>query len=561
MSAPPSTPHSAPAPEAPPAAKKRAPKPPPEEEAGFDPAAFARQRGVWWHAKKNTYFMKGADGGWVPRTRGDFTTMMEAEGLRTGTTLAPTGDVERVMLCVQETRRIAEVMNLAGHVPGVEMIRGARILIEEGPDLIPPVPGAWPLLEGLFRNLFCLPVETEAIPAAWRMLDEKTRDFKREREIWNLLCRPAGPDLTFPGEDPAKFYFDQRPVVFAWLKLSMEVLYRRAALGEKGLRIMRNGQALAIAGPPKGGKSLLFTQVIAKLFGNRMSDAAKYLVGKTTFNGNLFGSELLMLSDTPLSNKMDDRNTLGDGIKRVVAEQWHAWEGKGKDARDQLNPIWRLVIGLNDDANNIRTLPPFTVDGVGDKIHLLHASARKMPMPTTSLDEYLAFSDALAAELPHFVHWLLEEHTIPECLLGSRFGMRTIQAPDLMQEMFEESPTGELLELIDLARWVRSGDQLTLWEMTERENDSGNSALGTVQCLKLKDGSNGPPILWQGSALDLKHVLSADGCSVQREAIQLFKFNKPDRLLSRLAKEDNTRVEPHRTNKQRQWRLAVLPEA
>lgn len=522
------------------------------DEEVFDVMLFVRQRNIWWLGGKGSgYFMPGPDGRWMQLNRQELVLWLQAEGLPVGSPNEPIREVERVLLCVQGHRQLSGVMNLAGHMPGVEIIRGARVLIREGPALLTPVRGDFPLITRLMEGLFCLPLETGGMPAAWRLLLRGDRNHDLERQVWQVLCREV-PAVESEPDGKKRWVFDQRAVVFAWLKLALEVYYRRAA-GE--LEAKRNGQALAIAGPPQGGKSLFFSYVVAPLLGNRMSSAAKYLTGKTSFNANLFQSELLVLSDTPLSNKMEDRNTLGDGIKNVVAEQWHAWEGKGKDAVDQLDPIWRLIIGLNDDQNNIRTLPPFSVEGVGDKIHLLHASSGEMPMPTTTLDEYLAFGRALARELPAFAHYLMHEYVIPAPLLGSRFGMITIQSPDLMREMFEESPSGELLELLDMARWTAGGEEYAYWQWVDRMVDGGNSAHGKVECLRVQGDQ--VPICWQGSALDLKHLLTEDACNVHREAQQLFKFNKPERLLGRLAKEESTRVKQHRTNLQRQWRISV----
>ena len=518
-----------------------------KKKSGMDAGEYVDRKGIWWLAKGNQFWMRGPDNRWMMLNEGAMSRWLESDGLRCGTAAEPIAEVERVMLFTQGNRQLAGVMNLAGHVSGVEEIRGARILIKEGPALLEPRKGEWPLVARLMENLFCLELENGEQPAAFRLLEDGvggTRNVEKEAAVWAVLCR----QMKLTGEDAEGWYFDQRVVVYAWLKLSLEVYYARAA---GNLKAMRNGQALAIAGPPKGGKSLLFSYVIAPILGNRMSNAAKFLQGKTQFNGNLFGSELLLLSDTPLSTKMEDRNTLGDGIKMIAAEQWHAGEQKGKDAIDQLNPIWRLLIGLNDDEQNIRTLPPFSVEGVGDKIHLLHAWKRPMPVPTTTLAEYLAFGEALSKELPAFVHWLMHEFEIPEPMRGSRFGMITIQSPDLMRAMFEESPSGEMMDLISAARWQHEGRRLSLWQYAQACTDDNITSAGEAHVC------GGLPVLWIGGAMDLKHSLCADNCSVHREAQGLFKFHKPERLLGRLAKEETSRVKQYRTNTARLWKISV----
>lgn len=505
--------------------------------------------------------MRGPSGNWMGLGKEDLRMWMEAEGLRSGTASEPTQEAEKVMCWVQDNRQLAGVMNLAGHFSGVEMIRGARILIREGPALLELKKGPWPLLAEVLAKLFCLPLEGPEQPALWKLYTKKGRDLLLERTAWRGLVKKCGDGEAVSAElgDGRPYVYDQRDVIFTWLQLYLEVLYQRR---DGDLRAMRNGQAVVIAGPRDGGKSLLIDYVLAPILGNRMAAAAKFLTGKTQFNKNLFGAELLVLADTPLSTKIEDRNALGDGIRSVVANQWHAWEGKGKDAIDQLNPIWRQITLMNDDANNIRTLPPFSAEGIGDKIHVIHTCSRDMPMPTTSLAEYIAFGEAIQAELPAFLYFLMNEYTPPEWLRGGRFGMHTIQAPDIMREIFEESPSGELFDLVEVARWTPSAAavcrEMDLWDFARWEEGRGEPA-GTVKTCKTPDGETEYPLYWEGSGLDLKQLMQREECTVQKEAEALFKHYKPERLLSRLAKEKPERVEYYRRNNRRLWRIMVPP--
>jgi hypothetical protein len=530
----------------------------------FSATKYAETHGIWWFAQKNQFWKRGTGGEWMRLTEGNLRQELEADGLRSGTLADPTGEVEKVLIITRNQRQLDGVMELAGHFAGVEMIGRNRVLVPRGPRFLTPRKGDWPLIAKLMENLFCLPVDGPEQPVSWQIpVKKKARDHALEAAVWKLLCHEMDIDGA------VQWVFDQRLVVYVWLRLTLEIFRRREPRPGHApeYTARRNGQALAMAGPKDGGKSLLFSFILTPLLGGRMANAAKFLTGQTQFNGNLFGSELLILSDTPLSQKMDDRNALGDGIRMVVGEQWHAWEGKGKDAMDQLDPIWRLVIAMNDDANNLRTLPPFNVEGVPDKITLLHTCSRDMPVRTTTTQEYMDFGEALVAELPAFLHYLEHELVIPDCLTGGRFGMITVHAPDLMQELFEESETGRLLELLSLARWVpdeATGHRYDLWRYVHRMHSGGSVKYGEVKMVSA--GGEMVPAWWEGSAVDLKHLLTADGkkdteCTLHREASDLFKFHRPERLLARLAKEEPLRVEPHRTKSARLWRIGPPPSA
>lgn len=65
-----------------------------------------------------------------------------------------------------------------------------------------------------------------------------------------------------------------------------------------------------------------------------------------------------------------------------------------------------------------------------------------MPMPTNTPRDQEAFWETLQAELPAFVQFL-EEHTIPEALRDTRFGICTYHHPDLLHRSCQ-GPEGVL---------------------------------------------------------------------------------------------------------------------
>jgi hypothetical protein len=63
-----------------------------------------------------------------------------------------------------------------------------------------------------------------------------------------------------------------------------------------------------------------------------------------------------------------------------------------------------------------------------------------MPMPAESAEEKEKFWQTLTAEIPAFLHWLINDFTIEESWRDTRFGIKTFQHPTLMTELEELSP-------------------------------------------------------------------------------------------------------------------------
>jgi hypothetical protein len=515
----------------------------------FDPGYWADKWQIWWlNERGGGYFMPDPQRGeWMCLTESNLERWLQYYGLAKGNSMEPIRDVERVLLWVQSNRKLDAVLNIAGHRSGVVSVRTLKVLVRKGPNLMPQMPGDWSMLRTMMEGFFHLPIDGPEMPSAFKVyLKGPDRDHKRELAIWKTLIR----EVEYC-EDPAHEYpvvekrwiFDQTPIFYGWLKLALEVYYRRAA----GEDVMRNGQGLVIAGKPDGGKSLLQQYIITPLLGGRMAKPDDFLTGSTNFNSELFASEHLAMGDSPLSTKMEDRLRFGEFIKMIVAEQWHRFHPKGRDAMI-VNPVWRLSISINDDQDNLRSLPPIK-EGVADKIHLLHANAAEMPMKTTTLDEYRAFGRRLEEELPAFAHWLMTEFQLPDVLESGRFGMISIQAPDLMRELFEDSPSGEFLELLDAARWEIMGERVSLWRWVASRAD------------EVKHGDvDSAEAVWTGSAHELKALLTSDDCSVAGDIRGMLKMQRIDRILGRLKKEEPLRVEQHRTKTARLWRIARPPQ-
>ena len=129
----------------------------------------------------------------------------------------------------------------------------------------------------------------------------------------------------------------QRHTLFAWIKGSVEAL--RAGK-------MKEAQALAMAGPPQSGKSLL-QRLLTHLLGGRECKPFLFLAGKTPFNAELFEAEHLTLEDEHMSRKLHDRLALGAAIKAIVANEAHHCHPELAESLHGLSPASALL-GLID---------------------------------------------------------------------------------------------------------------------------------------------------------------------------------------------------------------------
>ena len=109
----------------------------------------------------------------------------------------------------------------------------------------------------------------------------------------------------------------------------------------------RPGQALVLAGPVACGKTQLIKQVIVPAMGGREAKPYRYLTGKTGFNSDLLGAEVLVIDDEAASTRIENRRALGEGIKQTLFASSVRIEGKFRIGFD-FAPLWRIVIAVND---------------------------------------------------------------------------------------------------------------------------------------------------------------------------------------------------------------------
>ncbi len=324
---------------------------------------------------------------------------------RTGAGLA---EADECILNIQERQNVAYAASLAGRPAGIYRMDNQLVLATDSPSFVEPAAGEWPVLSQLIEGML------------------------RTQEM------------------------DQTPYLYGWLKIALEALRQQTWAA---------GQLLALAGPVKGGKSLL-QSVITLLLGGRSAYPYQFMTGETTFNADLFRAEHLVVDDQAESTDYRARRAFTAHIKQITASRQQRCHPK-HGTPVTLEPLWRLSISLNDEPERLLVIPPLTED-LADKVMLLKVLSQPMPMPTNTPREKEAFWAALRSELPAFVQFL-DDYSIPEALRNSRFGIDTYHHPDLLYRLQETAPEARLLELVDGVRfgiqdsnpWNGTASQLT----------------------------------------------------------------------------------------------------
>ena len=217
------------------------------------------------------------------------------------------------------------------------------------------------------------------------------------------------------------------------------------------------GHTLVISGAVGGGKSLGIEQVFRPLLGG-VADAERAMCRDNQFNSDLIGAELLLIDDADLSRKMEDRRSFGKKIKGLTASSGSvSCHPKGVDAFT-LNPLWRLVIAINDTEDDLGCMPPLgenEEDTIGDKIVMLKCHKHQLPF-VGDPQQYSKIASMIEAEIAAFAYFI-DNYEIPEEIKqgDSRFGFDEFHNPELLAIINQNSNERTLLSVTNSVLFQR----------------------------------------------------------------------------------------------------------
>jgi hypothetical protein len=238
-----------------------------------------------------------------------------------------------------------------------------------------------------------------------------------------------------------------------WMKWGLENL-EKVSRGKEG----RPGQFVALVGPRGGGKNLVQERIITPVLGGRVAKPTHFFNDRTNFNGDLVGAEHWQLSDETPARDIDSRRAFGNHIKQVAANSEVRTEVKFGHPI-VLRPFRRGTVSLNDEDENIRTLPSMD-DSIEDKLVIFKCNFVKLRLPSGE-----AIEEAISSELPAYIHYLLHEHEIREELRDDRFGIKAYHHSAVLEALSATAPETQLLQEIDRVEpFNKEKDGVWVWE-------------------------------------------------------------------------------------------------
>jgi hypothetical protein len=339
--------------------------------------AGAEQYKVYYDGNSGAFLIPNARRSWVRGSEQAVRQFLQAEhGVSSDRGNEIVSPIVRTLVEIRRDLSVSYAGKLAGHMAGLVEQNGELILVTDSPRLMEP--------------------NQEEFPTIKKFLD-------------GLL-------------EEQRIYFD------CWMKIGVESL--RSSL-------IRPGQAIVLAGPKNCGKSVLQNQVITPALGGRSAKPYQFMSGATTFNGNLFEAEHLMIEDDVGSFDIRARRHFGAYLKQFTANEGVQHHAKNRQAMT-LKPFWRVSISCNDEPESLMILPPID-ESLSDKVIIFQAKKKPMPMPTQT-DEirteelfwYALRLSSIAKELVRFLRSF-------EALVGARPGFNGNAARQKSFSMIKEA--------------------------------------------------------------------------------------------------------------------------
>jgi hypothetical protein len=425
-------------------------------------AELPEQVEAYYLPPKKSFYVRDTADKFIEIVGSDMLVHLAKKGYSRSTENTPTSRAEDERIKIQTQNNVSYAGPLAGYNAGFYTICDYRVLVTQSPRFKTPKPGDWSIIKAFLEGLF---------------------------------SDPDSPEL------------DQLSHFYGWLKLS----YISLSTAKHA-----QAQAVALAGPPGAGKSLL-QGLIAECLGGRVAKPYRYMSGRTEFNMDLFWAENLMMEDETPCTDISSRRAFGARIKEITVNRIHSCHGKGLTAVS-LTPLWRLTVSVNDEPENLMILPPID-DSIADKLMLFRVVKSPFPMPMESAEERTAFVATLSRQIPAFLHYLTT-WDIPEQIRCKRFGVLHFHHPAILEALTEMAPETRLLGLIDLM-------------------------------LDNREAGDGGPFI--GSATELKGQLVTNE-HTRHDAQDLLKNSaSTGSLLSRLLKAHPKRIKFRRTTGHKTW--------
>ena len=205
------------------------------------------------------------------------------------------------------------------------------------------------------------------------------------------------------------------------------------------------GQVVALVGPRDCGKSF-FQRLVTTMLTGRVADASNVFTKKTGFNSVLWGSEHLLLGDEELIEAIRDRHPMLPILKKIVTADMYSFTKKFGDEQT-LHPVWRVTLSANDDHDSLRIIPSPEAN-FGDKISYLKCHLPPIPFHDGSERERVEWRAKIFAQLPAFLHRMVDNFAVADEQKSSRFMVRHFHHPEIVELVTNSMPSNMLGEIV-----------------------------------------------------------------------------------------------------------------
>lgn len=231
----------------------------------------------------------------------------------------------------------------------------------------------------------------------------------------------------------------ERDVLLAWWRR----FYASALAGD-----LLPGHALFLVGSVNLGKTLISNKIIGASVGG-FADASSHISKDSEFNRELVGCALWCLDDGQVAADPVSHRKFSEAVKRVVATPTVVYRAMRQDGQSTLHN-GRLLITLNDDTYSMQMIPDLQTS-MEEKVVVLRFRDGTFPTPPASCAHAARpYENAIAAELPFLLRWLLDWSPPAEIVGDDRLGVHSYINADMRAKALYSGDVGDLLELVGL---------------------------------------------------------------------------------------------------------------
>jgi len=198
------------------------------------------------------------------------------------------------------------------------------------------------------------------------------------------------------------------------------------------------GQVLVLVGPPSCGKTFFAQCIFGAIMGS-YQDASNFILGGSSFTGNLLDSAVWYLDDEEGKSDYRAKRKVTNTLKKLSANGNVRYEEKFKKGFD-LPWGGRLVLLMNDDPESLTALPDLGISNEDKLIMLKCRGGYEFPADMNS---------KIQKELAYFAGYLYNFRVPEECKGNHRFGVKPFCHPDLKETARYNSDVNGLVEILD----------------------------------------------------------------------------------------------------------------